>query len=509
MTQVYNTGGTTSSIGASQMNDFLWVKKALIEVMEEQVFGQLSDTFSMPKNMGKTIKRYHYLAVLDDANINDQGIDAAGAIVNQKVSIGVTTVDGSIPVGKPFYEYSAGSIRYITGEGATPALAEDAARTAVREWATTLVVAGGLGLTVANTDAAFATLVTAGGVSAYDLGYRFVQPDGTTITAAAGALEAQSVMEAGNLWGSSKDIATIAGKLPALDERGGRKNRVGFTRIQLEGGITKFGIFDEYTKESMDFDSDKELSQHINRELLRAANSATEAAIQIDLLNAAGVIRYGGVATSTATISGVSGAISEPAYEDLMRLAIDLDNNLCPKHTTLITGTRMTDTRVVPAARFMYIGSELIPLVRKMKSIDTNSADGAGFISVESYAAGTTVAKGEIGQIGEFRIIVVPSMLHWAGAGATEGVNAGYRATGGNYDVFPMLVVGDKAFTTVGFQTDGKSVKFKIKHAKPESPESYAIDPYGEKGFMSIKWYYGSMILRPEHIALIKCAAQY
>jgi N4-gp56 family major capsid protein len=99
-------------------------------------------------------------------------------------------------------------------------------------------------------------------------------------------------------------------------------------------------------------------------------------------------------------------------------------------------------------------------------------------------------------------------MMHWAGVGLAEGVNAGYRATGGFYDVYPMLVVGDGSFTTIGFQTSGNTVKFNIKHAAPGSPESYANDPYGETGFMSIKWYYGFMALRPERIAVLKTVAR-
>jgi N4-gp56 family major capsid protein len=71
-----------------------------------------------------------------------------------------------------------------------------------------------------------------------------------------------------------------------------------------------------------------------------------------------------------------------------------------------------------------------------------------------------------------------------------------------------MLVIGDASFTTIGFQTSGKMVKFSIKHAKPGSPESYANDPFGETGFMSIKWYYGFMALRPERIGLIKTVAR-
>lgn len=42
----------------------------------------------------------------------------------------------------------------------------------------------------------------------------------------------------GNLYGSSKDIGTIEGKLPLLTENGGRVDRVGFTRLELEAPST-------------------------------------------------------------------------------------------------------------------------------------------------------------------------------------------------------------------------------------------------------------------------------
>ena len=378
-------GGTPSSIG-TQFSNFYYQKQALIEARKEQYFSQLADVTSMPKNMGKTIKRYHYIPLLDDANINDQGIDASGAVI-------------------------------------------------------------------AN----------------------------------------------GNLYGSSKDIGTIPGKLPVLSETGGRVNRVGFKRKELEGTFEKFGFFDEYTQESMDFDSDAELMQHINREMINGANEITEDALQIDLINAAGVIRYAGNATSNATI----GADDVVSYGDIMRLSIDLDNNRCPKKTTAITGTRMIDTKVIPACRVMYIGSELLPTLRGLKDLHNEPA----FIPVEKYAAGGTVLNGEAGSIDAFRVIVVPEMLKWAGAGADASASSTHYETGDKFDVFPMLVVGDQSFTTIGFQTDGKTVKFKIFHKKPGEATADRNDPYGETGFMSIKWYYGFMVLRPERIALIKTAA--
>lgn len=386
MTIKYNDPGTTPSSMGNQLETHYYQKQALIEARKEQYFSQLADVTSMPKNMGKTIKRYHYLPLLDDANINDQGIDAAG----------VVSVNG-------------------------------------------------------------------------------------------------------NLYGSSKDIGSIPAKLPVLSESGGRVNRVGFKRKELEGTIEKFGFFDEYTQESMDFDTDADLWQHINREMISGANEITEDALQIDLINAAGVIKYAG----NATLNSEVGADDLVSYGDLLRLSIDLDNNRTPKHTKVITGTRMVDTNTINAARVMYIGSELLPHLKGLKDLHNNAA----FISVEKYAAGGTTLTGEVGSIDQFRIVVVPEMMKWEGAGADATAVSTHYETGDKFDVFPMLVVGDSSFTTIGFQTDGKTVKFKITHKKPGEETADRNDPYGETGFMSIKWYYGFMALRPERIALIKTAA--
>lgn len=378
-------GGVNSTVG-NQLSEFYYQKKALIDAAKDQYFMQLADVTAMPKNMGKTIKRYHYIPLLDDANINDQGIDAAG---------------------------------------------------------------------VASSD--------------------------------------------GNLYGSSKDVGTIQGKLPLVSEVGGRVNRVGFKRKEIEGSIQKMGFFDEYTQESLDFDSDPELRMHINREMVNGASQVTEVVLQIDLLNSAGIVRLGGTAAATTDLDSAC----KITYGDLMRLSIDLDNNRTPKQTKVIVGTRYIDTRTIGAARAMYIGSELLPMLTGM----VNQHGKPAFIPVHQYAAGTNVMRGEVGSIDQFRIIVVPEMLKWEGAGAAEDVNdtEEHYVTDGKYDVFPMLVVGSESFTTIGFQTDGKTVKFKITHEAPGKADRN--DPYGESGFMSIKWYYGFMALRPERIAVCKTTA--
>ena len=392
MSMTYNDpkGGTASDVGGQIRTDF-YAKKALVEAAKEQYFGQLADVTAMPKNMGKTIKRFHYMPILDDRNVTGQGLDGAGA-------------------------------------------------------------------SYAN----------------------------------------------GNLYGSSKDVGTITTKIPALTEAGGRVNRVGMKRLELEGTIEKFGFFDEYSQESMDFDSDSELMQHLTTESVKAANEITEDQLQIDLLNGAGVVRYAGVATSNATLSGETAGITAVDYDDLVKLSIELNNNRTPKQTKVISGSRMVDTKVVNAARVMYVGSELVPALMKMTDYHNNKA----FIPVAQYAQAGTVIRGEIGAVDAFRIVEVPEMMKFAGVGAAVTVaDAGYHSTSSQYDVFPMLVVGDGAFTTVGFQTDGKTVKFKIKHVRPSENHS-SSDPYGETGFYSIKWYYGTMILRAERLALLKTVAE-
>src|SRR5690606_34787402 len=143
---------------------------------------------------------------------------------------------------------------------------------------------------------------------------------------------------AGNLYGSSKDVGTIVGKLPTLTENGGRVNRVGFTRLELEGTMENFGFFYDFSKDSLDFDSDSELKSHLSRELINGAVQLTEAALQIDLLFAAGTVIYAGEATSDETMTGETGSTeSVVTYEDLMRLDRILNENRTPRQTKIIS----------------------------------------------------------------------------------------------------------------------------------------------------------------------------
>lgn len=382
-----------------QIHTEYWWKKALVELPKETYFSAFAGTINMPKHFGKKIVRSEYLPILDDRNVNDQGIDASGSAI-------------------------------------------------------------------AN----------------------------------------------GNLYGSSKDITKITSKIPLGNETGGRYHRVGTSRIVHEGQIYKVGFFLDFTRDALDFDSDDQLYGHFSSEMIKTANEIQEDLLQTDLLNAAGTIRYSGAATSLATMTGEGSTISEVTYDDLQALDKDLTAMRTPMKTKVITGSQKTNTRVIEACRFMFVGSDVIQTLERMKDYHDNPA----FIPAAHYAYAGGLDKintinGEVGKIGRFRIIQVPEMQLHEGKGATAtGANAGYQITSAKYNVYPMLVIGDDAFTTIGFKTDGRDTKFRMRHFMPgEAGASFNInDPYGENGLISIKFWYGFLAYRKERIGLLWTVAR-
>ena len=391
MSMIYGNG-SNSTVG-TQFNTYEWKRKALIETEKVEYFGQMGDTESLTKGYGKKIKKYHYLPLLDGRNINDQGINAAGAVI-----------------------------------------------------------------------------------------------------------------VAGNLYGSSKDPGVIASKLPTLTETGGRVNRVGFKRIELEGEIANYGFFYEWSEDSLTFDTDQELYSHINRESLRGAREISEDIIQMDLLDAAGVIKFAGTGTSLATVNDVI------TYNDLVKLGITLDDNRCPLDTKVIKGSQDTDILNIPSARYLFCGSELIPTLMRMTDYHGDRA----FIPLEKYAKiengkYINALHGEVGTIAKLRVVIVPEMMQYKGQGVVlaSAVNGSTLLNNGTkIDVYPMLVVGSGSFAKINFQSSGTmNDKFKIIVRKPgtfANPE----DPYEKIGYSSIQFWQGAFILRPEWIAKILTGAK-
>lgn len=387
-------GDGTNSTTGTQFNTYEYKRKALIETAQVEYFGQLGDVETLTKNYGQKIKKYHYLPLLDDRNINDQGLDATGAVITN-----------------------------------------------------------------------------------------------------------------GNLYGSSKDPGVISGKLPTLSETGGRVNRVGFKRVEIEGEIAQYGFFYEWSEEALNFDTDADLYSHINRESVRGAREISEDILQMDLLDAAGVVKYmGASAVSLATVADVI------TYNDLVKLGVTLDDNRCPKDTKAIKGSQDTDVINIGSARYAFIGSELIPTLMRLTDYHGDKA----FVPVEKYAKiengkYMNTLHGEIGSVAGFRFVVVPEMMQYKGQGVAvaSAVNGSTLLSNGTkIDVYPILIVGSGSFAKINFQSSGTTNdKFKIIVRKPGTFAN-PKDPFEKIGYSSIQFWQGTMILRPEWIAKVLTAAK-
>jgi N4-gp56 family major capsid protein len=401
---IYNGGDSAnpSSIdkaSTGQIRQDYYDRKAIIDIKDEMLFAQLSGTQNMPKNYGKEIVKHRYIPLLDDENVNSQGLD----------------------------------------------------------------------------------------------------PNDNTIAN-------------GNLYGSSRDVGTINSKLPDLRETGGRINRVGFTRKEVRANIVNRGFFFEWTKDSMNFDTDADLKMHVTREAVRGAAQINEDVLAIELINGAGVNYFAGAATTIATITGESAESdkSVPTYADLINLDIELDNNKCPKDTRVIVGSRLTDTKTVQGGRFMFISADVKASFMAMEDLHGNPA----FIDVKHYQDANREGRyiksihGEIGSVGPFRLVVHPKMVVREGAGLAVTTNGGFRATSNRYDVYPCLIVGSEAFTHIGFETGaGTKGKFKTRTQMPEQAGG-TNDPFFKTGFTSIEFWNGVLIDRPEWLAVYNIAGK-
>jgi N4-gp56 family major capsid protein len=310
----------------------------------------------------------------------------------------------------------------------------------------------------------------------------------------------------GNMYARSRLPGDISSGMPTLGEDGGRRNRVALTRKEREGSINKFGIFTEYTQDMINFDSDSELMMHISRELITAAVEIYEDVLMKDLLASAGTYLYPGSATTIATMDPTPTDVRLKGLANtthLTQMSKLLDKLKCPRDTKMITGHNFTDTKTIPHARYLFVGPEIEDYFRSLTAYHGVPA----FKPVESYgaAAASSVREDEIGTISNFRVIQVQDFLNYAGLGAdsTGDTNDEFMSTNDKFDVFPMMVLGDESFATIDFRNSKKAKKhkFDIKHKKPGLPT--ADDPFGERGFKSLKYFYGLLILRPERIAIV------
>jgi N4-gp56 family major capsid protein len=286
--------------------------------------------------------------------------------------------------------------------------------------------------------------------------------------------------------------------MPLLTEWGGRVNRVGVTRREIKSEIEDYGFFVEFTRDSLDFDTDSELYSHISREALYASSKIMDTLIQKDLISKAKP-HIAGTAVSVDAMD----ATSELAYKTFVKFNQKLDAVKAPRKTKLVTGSRNTDTKVIPNARYLMYPSELQEQLESMQNFHGKEA----FIGSEHYGAATTLANSELGKVGRFRMIQVDNMIDNTEKSLVVADPLFYSDDAGNFKVFPLLYVASESFVSTTFHhTGGKKIDIIVQ--KPGSKTADRHDPYGKTGFYSVQFWYGILIEREEWLQKILCTAK-
>ena len=112
MPQIYGNGTTTATNGANVRVEAL-SEKAIRTAKKDIIFEQLCDSRTLPLNHGKTLKVHKTLYILDDANTNNQGLDADGNPTTYGNLYGSSRSVVDVTNGLPLLSEGAGRVNRV------------------------------------------------------------------------------------------------------------------------------------------------------------------------------------------------------------------------------------------------------------------------------------------------------------------------------------------------------------------------------------------------------------
>jgi N4-gp56 family major capsid protein len=466
--------------------------RAAIEVsLDELIYGRHVDIKTQQRNTGKTfrISRFHH--VLDDANVNNQGLDGSGNVIGNTSWIFDNTAYASEAAA-----YVAKNA-YITTTHTAAIIAAANATTGV-SGITTLSVVDAISATIAENTVEIVRDTYQ--CAAYSAGGNVVVylPAAIVSDLIAQGDVMQVVNGGGNLYGSSRNVGDVVSGLPTLSEGADRVNRVGVTRENFSATLVRQGNFIEYTDEVTMF-SDHDMQMEYRSKLARLALEVRDDQTQLGMLGAAGLRFYAGTATTVTEVgeSQDGGDTNEACRVSLnlvRKLVKRLKINKAVKSTKLLTGSTNVGTAPVNAAFYGIAGPDV---VYDLEDIDE-------FKAVHEYAYAKDLAPNEVGSLHEMRFLESNRAMKYAGKGAAVGAtdDLGLASTDGYLDVFPILVPTPGSYATVGLAGRGKIV---FNAVKPGTAE--INNPYANKGLFSYNYFWGGLALQPEKLAVLYVGA--
>lgn len=194
-------------------------------------------------------------------------------------------------------------------------------------------------------------------------------------------------------------------------------------------------------------------------------------------------VAYSGTGTPAAR-SDVNDTLTLALQRNAVR---SLKNQRAKMITKMVSASNLFATEAVSPA---YVGFGHTDIEQDLRDMD-------GFTPVERYGNFQPVSDWEIGKVENVRYILSPVLEPWAGAGS--GTANGMVTTGGNVDVYPVIIIGRNAFGAVALKGAGSMSPHVIN---PDQRDK--SDPLGQRGYVSWKMYFASLILNQAWIQRIE-----
>jgi len=181
---------------------------------------------------------------------------------------------------------------------------------------------------------------------------------------------------------------------------------------------------------------------------------------------------FGGTGTTIATVNG---GLTLGLVRKIVK---SLQGNHCRMVTSVLKASAKYATDAVSPGYIVVCHTDLEPDIR----------DLAGFTPTEKYATGTPMPY-EVGKVERFRFITSPDLPSIQNGGAAIGATGLYSTTGTSLDVYPMLVLGEDAYSQIAV----RGLNSMDPTYLPPGQKSKS-DPLGQRGYTGVMWKKAVMI---------------
>ena len=259
------------------------------------------------------------------------------------------------------------------------------------------------------------------------------------------------------------------------------------SRTDVTATLSQYGDWAELTDVVFDTHEDDVPKETVD--LCGDQLGETVEVVTIATLKAGSNAFYANNAGSRASVN------SPPLAGDFKRIERSLRKNKAKLITSMIKASQMISTEPIDPA-FIVMGHT--DLKADIEGLE-------GFTPLKNYAdSARSIHPAEIGSLGVFRFCLTPLFEPWLAAGTagtTYLANGDIPSSSTSADVYPIIIVASDGYGVVRLQ--GKqAVSPGVVY-----PKVQVGDPMAQRGFVSWKLYYASIILNANWVARYEAAA--